>query len=131
MIIELDRFVDDLPSGSDEKAVIERLRGQILENWQTTGTLAQLMAKDGFTLKVIACSGDEDGPMVQKLGGSVLGIPWNTETDKMSIQLTVNISKRRRGQPTGPDLSVETISGLETAILTRRIVLSITMGIYD
>ena len=131
LIIELDRFVDDLPSGSDDRAVIERLRGQILENWQTTGTLAQKFAKGGFKLKVVACSGDKDGPMVQKLGGSVLGIPWNTETDKMSIKLTVNISKRRRGQPTGPDLTVETLASLETATLTRRIVLSITMGIYD
>ena len=68
LMIELDRFVDDLPSGSDLKEVIERLRGEILENWQTTGTLAAIFAKGGFILKVVACSGDKDGPMVQKLG---------------------------------------------------------------
>ena len=130
LIIELDRFVDDLPSGSDERSIIERLRGQILEDWQTTGTLAQIFAKGGFKLKVVACNGDKDGAMVQKLGGAVLGIPWCTETDKMSIKLTVNISKRRRGQPTGPDLTVETLNDLDTAVLTRRIVLSITMAIY-
>ena len=54
-----------------------------------------MFRRGGFILKVVACSGDKDGPMVQKLGGSVLGIPWNTETDKMSINLTVNVSKRR------------------------------------
>ena len=102
MMILLDRFVDDLPSGSDKKEIIERLRGEILEDWQTTGTLAAMFAMGGFILKVVACSGDKNGPMVQKLGGSVLGIKWCTETDKFSIPLTVNISYRRRGTPTGP-----------------------------
>ena len=40
LIILPDRFVDDLPSGSDLRSEIERLRGEILENWQTTGTMA-------------------------------------------------------------------------------------------
>ena len=131
LIIELDRFVDDLPSGSDEWAVIMRLRGEILANWQTTGTLSQMFAKGGFLLKVVAATGDEDGPMTQKLGGSVLGIPWNTESDMMAIPLTVNISKRRRGIPTGPDVTMQTISSLEETPLSRRIVLSVTMSIYD
>ena len=48
----------------------------------------------GFILKVIACSGDKDGPMVQKLGEA--GIKWSTETDKFTVPLTVNISNRRR-----------------------------------
>ena len=112
LIIELDRFVDDLPSGSNERAVLDRLRGQIVEDWQTTGTLAEIFAKGGFKLKVVACSGDKDGPMV-------------------SIKLTVNISKRRRGQATGPELTIQTLGDLDTAVLTRRIVLSVTMGIYD
>ena len=78
LMIELDRFVDDLPSRSDLKEVIERLRGEIREDWQTSGTLAALFALGGFLLKVVACSGDPDGPMVQKLGGAVLRIKWDT-----------------------------------------------------
>ena len=105
LMVEIDRFVDDLPSGSDFKEIIERLRGDILEDWQTTGTLSALFAKGGFRLKVVACSGDKDGPMVQKLGGAVLGIKWATEEDKFSIPLTVNVSKRRRGVTTGPDMT--------------------------
>ena len=45
LMVEIDRFVDDLPSGSDFKEIIERLRGEIMEDWQTTGTLAALFAK--------------------------------------------------------------------------------------
>ena len=130
-MILLDRFVDDQPSGSDSKKIIDRLRGKILEDWQTTGTLAAMYAMGGFVLKVIACSGDKDGPMVQKLGGSVLGIKWCTETDKFSIPLTVNISYRRKGSPTGPDLTESDKEMLEQAVLTRRICLSVTMSLYD
>ena len=50
LMVEIDRFVDDLPSGSDFKEIIERLRGEILDNWQTTGSLAALFAKGGFLL---------------------------------------------------------------------------------
>ena len=131
VMVELDRFVDDLPSGHDLKEVIQKLRGEILENWQTTGTLAALFARGGFILKVIACSGDKDGPMVQKLGGAVLGIKWNTETDKFTIPLTVNISRRRRGEVTGPDLLQSTLDTMEGAVFTRRILLSVTMSLYD
>ena len=131
VMVEFDRFVDDLPSSHDLKEVIDRLRGEIMENWQTTGTLAALFALGGFILKVVACSGDPDGPMVRKLGGSVLGIGWNTESDKFSIKLPVNISKRRRGTVTGPDLTTATLETIEGAVFTRRILLSVTMSIYD
>ena len=131
LMVEMDRFVDDLPSGSDLQEVIQRLRGEILENWQTTGTLAALFAKGGFILKVVACSGDKDGPMVQKLGGAVLGVKWSTETDKFTVPLTVNISRRRRGEVTGPDLCIETMDAMEGAVFTRRILLSVTMSLYD
>jgi hypothetical protein len=91
LMVEINQFVDDLPSGSDFKEIIERLRGEILDNWQTTGSLAALFAKGGFLLKVVACSGEENGPMVQKLAGAILGIKWDTESDKFSVPLTVNI----------------------------------------
>ena len=56
---------------------------------------------------------------------------WNTETDKFSIPLTVNISRRRRGITTGPDLTLESLKNLEEAILAKRITLSLTMSLYD
>ena len=61
----------------------------------------------------------------------MLGIKWNTETDKLTIPLTVNISHRRRGAPTGPDLTRETVGILDEAELSKRINLSLTMSLYD
>ena len=78
MMILLDRFVDDLLSGSDKKEIIERLRGEILEDWQTTGTLAAMFAMGGFILKVVACSRDKDVLMIQKLGGSGFSSDYQT-----------------------------------------------------
>ena len=69
--------------------------------------------------------------MVQKLGGAVYGIKWSTETDKFTIPLTVNISNRHRGVPTGLDVTKGTVGILEEATLTRRINLSLTMLLYD
>ena len=77
LIVQLLKLsINACTSGHDLKEVIARLRGEILENWQTTGTLAALFALGGFLLKVIACSGDQDGPTVRKLG-----IGWDTETE--------------------------------------------------
>jgi hypothetical protein len=128
---EIDRFVNDLPSGSDFREIIERLRGEVLDNWQTTGSVAALFAMGGFLLKVVSCSGDENGPMDQKLGGAILGIKWDTEADKFSVPLTVNVSKRRRGETTGPDVTDMCIEDIEAAVITRRIALSITMSPLD
>ena len=69
--------------------------------------------------------------MVQKLGGAVLGIKWDTEADKFSIPLTVNVSRRRRGMTTGPDVTSMSVEAIDEAVMTRRISLSITMSLYD
>ena len=69
--------------------------------------------------------------MVQKLGGAILGIKWDTETDKFSIPLTVNVTKRRQAETTGPDVTNMSIEDLDAAIITRRIALSIPMSLYD
>ena len=69
--------------------------------------------------------------MVQKLGGEVLGIKWDTEADKFSIPLTVNVSRRRRGMTTGPDVTSMSVDAIDEAVMTRRIALSITMSLYD
>ena len=81
-------------------------------------------------MKVVACSGDKNGLMVQKLGGAVLGIKWDTETYKCSVPLTVNITRRRRGIMMGADVTKDTIDELNMAVISRRIALSITMSLY-
>ena len=39
------------------------------------------------------------------MGCAVLGVVWRSEKDKFSM--AINVSKRCRGEPTGPDLTVD------------------------
>ena len=42
--------------------------------------------------------GDEQ---LEVLGATVLGIGWSNEKDKFIFKITINVSKRKRNQPTG------------------------------
>ena len=129
--VMVDRFVDDLPTGADLKQLINRFRGAILENWQTSGTLARIFSMGGYVLKVVVCDGDQDQEMINKLGNAVLGVGWDATTDKFIVPLTVNISNRVNGQVSGPDITLSTVHLLKEAKLTRRIYLSIAISLYD
>ena len=61
----------------------------------------------------------------------MLGVGWSSERDKFFFDLVVNVSNRRRGEPTGPDLTVQTLQSAREAVLTKRICLSITNSIFD
>ena len=76
-------------------------------------------------------SGEDDGPKLDQLGGAVLGIKWSSQLDMLYIDLTVNISRRRKGRLTGPPLTVSDLSQIEDIQLTRRLCLSIANCIYD
>ena len=52
--------------------------------------------------------------MLRHLCGSVLGVPWNTARDVISMKLTINLSRK-----------------IDLAVLTLRIITSQVYGIYD
>jgi len=89
------------------------------------------MKEANLTLKAIALSGERDGEALQKLSGSVLGLKYSTEVDTLSVVFSVNVSPRKRGFVTGPDITKDTISQLADAILTRRILLGVINGLFD
>lgn len=41
------------------------------------------------------------------LGGAVLGYPWEPEEGLIKIKMKVNLSKKKHGTKTGPDLTAE------------------------
>ena len=126
-----DHFVDDITSvGSVE----EVLRFKVNEDPDTLlcdGTMPQIMKEANLTLKAIALSGERDGEALQKLSGSVLGLKYSTEVDTLSVVFSVNVSPRKRGFVTGPDITKDTISQLADAILTRRILLGVINGLFE
>jgi len=129
--LEFDRFVDDLASGGNADEVARFVGTEDEETNLCNGTMPQILGGGGFKLKAMAWSGEKDGDKLKKLGSAVLGQQFSTEDDTLAVVLGANISKRRRGEPTGPDLTPENLEELKECQLTRRICLSISNSIYD
>ena len=55
--------------------------------FQTYGTFTHILSKASLRMKAVACSGQEDGAKLEKLGGSVLGHSYRTEKDRVRSQL--------------------------------------------
>ena len=70
---------------------------------------------------------------LEKLSGSVLGHGYSTEKDTLTVRFKVNITPRRRGNPTGPDLTIKTLDEIYKPgfMLSRRIVQGIANGQFD
>ena len=96
-----------------------------------TGTMPQIFAKVNWQLKAIAVSGEPDGPALEKLSGSVLGHGYSTGRDVLSVKFRVNISPRKRGKVTGPDITRSSVGKLGQAVLTRRLLLGVCNGQFD
>ena len=47
-----------------------------------------------------------------------MGISWKREKDKFIFRITINVSKRKRKQPMGEDLTQDTIHLLEKATVS-------------
>ena len=126
-----DRFVDDITSGGTIEQV-ERFKGvEDKETLACTGTMPQIFGKANLKLKAIAVSGEPDGGALKKLSGTVLGHGYSTAEDKLTVRFRVNVSPRRRGNPTGPDVTRETLGQLDQVVMTRRIALGVANGQYD
>ena len=95
--------------------------------------MSQIFGKANLELKAIAVSGEEDGEALKKLSSTVLGHGYSTESDMLSVVFRVNVTARKRGNPTGPDLTRESLHQIyEPGFqITRRLALGIVNGQYD
>ena len=62
-------------------------------------------------------SGDPDIGALYKLSSSVLGHGYSTAKDTLTVKFRVNITPRKRGDPTGPDLTVVTLDQLGQVVI--------------
>ena len=53
---------------------MKRLKGEDVNKFETSGTLAQILSKGALKLKVVVTSGEQDEQKIEKLGNSVLGL---------------------------------------------------------
>ena len=129
--LKKDSFVDDINSGG-KKVECVRFKGNMDPvKLSCDGTLQQILDTGGYDLKAMCMSGEPDGLALEKLGGAVLGVGWSTGQDMMEERFRVNVSVYKRGEPTGPDLTVETLDQLEQAVITKRVCLRVVSSQYS
>ena len=81
--------MDDLATGGS-KDDIKRLKGNVNEKFETSGTLAQILNKGSLKLKVVVTSGEQEKQKVEKLGNSVLGLGWDPVSDVIEVDARGN-----------------------------------------
>ena len=69
--------------------------------------------------------------LLELFGGKVLGISWDPPQDVLRMQMKVNLSPRKQGIRTGPDLNLDTLVMINQVELTRRIMLSQVHRVFD
>ena len=126
----LDSYVDDNFSGGDP-AAIDRMVGKEQPDGSYDGTISKILALGGFKVKAFAVEFDMDQPDENLLGNSVFGYGWNPKTGLMKLKLKVNMSKKRRGVRSGPDLTVESLESLRSLMMTKRNLLGVTNSFGD
>ena len=126
-----DMFVDDLVSGGELMEVLRFMGNQDMNTGKRDGTMVQIMERGGLYFKAMQKSGEPDDEQLELLGGAVLGLGWSSEKDRFIFRFAVNVSPRRRKQPTGEDVTLENICMLEAAKLSKRICLSVVNSFFD
>ena len=120
-----DRYVDDIATGGSPSEV-KQMAGELINssdsnNFQTNGTLSQILSKGNLNLKAIVISGEDDVNVINKLGKYVLGVKWDPTGDLISIEMySLAII----------DELLNTDS-LETVVLTLRTILGIVNKPHD
>jgi hypothetical protein len=126
-------YVDDGAGGGSKKDV-ERLMGEETEvdgKLYYSGTIAKILSIRGFTVKMMVRKGESRPHIVEKLGGGVLGLPWDPLNDVIRFHLGVNLSKKRGKIRTEDEITALNLEQIETTTMTRRVMVSQIYTIYD
>ena len=82
-----------------------------------------MLLKGGFHIKFWQFSGEDTT--------AVLGVSWKPMEDTITFKPSLNFSRKKQGAHTGPDLKFSDIPHSIPLPLTKRMVLSQVMKIYD
>ena len=88
------------------------------------GTVSKIMSRGEFNIKIMIKSGENHTQVLENYGGSILSIPWETETDKIKMKFKVNLSPKIQQVRNGPPVGIEEADDIMKLALTRRMVLS-------
>jgi len=129
-IIRNNTYVDDILGSvpSEDEAI------------RITSQIDSILSKGGFQVKGWNTSTDDSKTTIKVCTSvhkpdddtsKVLGVVWNSKTDKLEFVAKVNFSPRHRKVRTEPDLTSADIPRMVPEILTKRMILSLVNGIFD
>ena len=125
-----DRYVDDGLSGGT-RSVVQKLVGRKTHDGSYDGDLAKILEKGGFKIKALLIGGQEPNEESDLMGGKVLGYNYDVKNDRLSVKFPVNLSKKKRGVRSEPNLTEQDINLLSPKSLSKRILLGVTNGFGD
>lgn len=129
--LENDRMVDDITTGGEAGQVARYMGKQLDGSTKRDGSMQQILTPGGMELKAMACTRGEDEESERLLGGAVLGLKWDTKTDRFKFNFKINTSVRKRGVPTEEDLTPATLHKLAEAVFTKKLCVSVANMQYD
>ena len=117
----VDDLIDSVPS-SEEATELARQTELVL-------------AEGGFSVKCWQSTSEKlqgnELKRTEEGNTGVLGVSWNPKEDTVSTPAVLNFSSKKHGHRTEPNLKVEDLPQSIPDILTKRLVLQQTMGMYD
>ena len=128
--VQRDNFVDDIITEGTVKEV-SRFKGTKDDNLKWVGTVPKIMATVGLKLKAISVSRKDNGRALENLGGSVLGLGFNTKEDLLYVKYKAHILPKKRNKLTGSDLTKDDLAGSRSQRLTKQLCLGLCSGQYD
>ena len=127
-VIQKDRYVDDVLSGSSIQSEREEQIKQV----------EQVLKAGGFSLKFIARSGHDPPQNASSDGKSmkILGYKWVCKDDLLSPGFSeLNFNKKSRGMRDPNEIRMDSVDNVDSVlantVLTRRIVISKIAELYD
>ena len=128
-------YVDDGVLGGTAVDVM-RMRG-VRENGSYTGTVAKILSRGGMSVKFMAVTGSSDDWEEEQLAGKNLGVHYDIRNDEIKFSLLpCYYSDKSYSSDVARELILldeRDISALKTGdrVLSRRMALSMVMGVYD
>jgi hypothetical protein len=117
IMLRIGSYVDDLMESAES----------LEEAKEISDGAEKILQKGGFRVKFWLFSGEK----LEANSTEVLGVTWIPETDSLSYNLSLNFSPKRRGVHTLPDLTEDEVPAMIPEVLTKRLVLSQVMRVYD
>ena len=119
-------YVDDASCGGSKEDV-DKLIGTVTkegDKFVYDGSISQIFELGGFKIKVMVRDGESDPDVISMLGGGVLGLPWEPTSDTIQFHFGLNMSQKRQGVRSGPELTDQSLHIIDETVISKRLVVS-------